>query len=190
MKKTVRVLRSSALVLVVGSAVTGLPSALGAPPSKDVVVTNPASDPVLVRVLGNSDNPARQPFQARMRIVLPDGQCCENAFVSVPADKRLVIEYASAWSFAPGSQVFLYEVGTRVNGQGSHTQHFLPVVQTVFDGNTSAIAGQQVRLYADPGPTSVILRANRSGGDCPAPQAGCGEATVWMTISGHLVDVP
>jgi hypothetical protein len=141
-------------------------------------------------VLGDADNPARQPFQARMRITLPDGHCCDNAFVSVPANKRLVIEYASAWTGASSAnQNFVYEVGTRVNGATTHTQHFLPVLQ-VANSNTIAIAGQQLRLYADPGPGTVILRASRGGGDCAHPLDGCGDAFVWMTISGHLVDLP
>jgi hypothetical protein len=156
----------------------GLVLALGA-----LSATSAAGDPapVKVRVVKSNENPARHPFQEKKQIVLPDGQCCDNAFVDVPAGKRLVIEYASASGFANGSQTFMYEVGTVVNGASAHTTHYLPVAQQISDGNTVAIAGQQVRLYADDGGGRVMLRASRSGD---------GEATVWMTVSGHLVDVP
>jgi hypothetical protein len=190
MANPVRLVLSVALAAAAGAALVGSRPALGAPPSKDVLVTNPASDPVLVKVVSNEENPARQAFQDRKRMVIPDAECCGNAFVDVPAGKRLVIEYASAWSSASGSQPFVYEVGTRLSGQAAHTLHLLPVLQTIFDGNTTAIAGQQVRLYADPGPGNVILRAGRSGGGCSTPLSGCGDATVFMTISGHLVDLP
>ena len=53
--------------------------------------------------------PALQPFQAKVQIQLPPGQCCDNAFVDVPAGKLLVIEYASAWAFANGNQTFQLE---------------------------------------------------------------------------------
>jgi hypothetical protein len=181
MNQPVRLLACGAVLAAGALAATSSGPAHGAP-QKDVVVTNPASDPALVRVIGSDENPARQPFQEKKQIVLPDGQCCDNAFVDVPAGKRLVIEYASASGFANGSQWFMYEVGTLVDGQASFTRnHFLPVAQQIDNGNTVAIAGQQVRIYADGGGGRVMLRASRSGG---------GEATVFMTVSGHLVDVP
>lgn len=179
MTQPVRLL-ACGLALAIGAlAATSSRPTHGAP-SRDVVVTNTASDPALVRVLSSDENPARQPFQKKERIVLPDGQCCDNAFVAVPPGKRLVIEYASAAGFANGSQSFTYEVGAPVDGAPRVT-HYLPVAQQTSDGNTTAIAGQPVRLYADAGPTSVMLRGSRSG---------AGEATIFMTVSGHLIDVP
>ncbi|HEV7501620.1 MAG TPA: hypothetical protein VGQ33_16510 [Vicinamibacteria bacterium] len=124
----------------------------------------------------------RRPFQQKVRIVLPDGQCCDNGFVNVPAGKRLVIEYASATGLANGTQSFVFEVGTLVNGETMlNKTHYLPVIQQIQDGNTQAIAGQTVRFYADEGAGRVMLRASRTG---------AGEATVYMTVSGHLVNMP
>ena len=91
-----------------------------------------------------------------------------------------MIEYVSASGFANGSQSFTYEVGAPLDGAPRVT-HYLPVSQQISDGNTQAIAGQPVHLYADAGSGSVMLRASRSGG---------GAATIWMTVSGYLVDVP
>ena len=176
MTQPIRLL-SAALVLAVGAlAATSSRPAHGAP-SRDVVVANTAADPVLTRVLRSDENPARQPFQAKARILLADGACCDNAFVPVPAGKRLVIEYVSAWGFGNGSQSFSYEVGVPLDG--TTITHYLPVAQQIDDGNSVAIAGQAVRLYADGG--QVMLRAGRSGN---------AEATIWMTVSGHLIDVP
>jgi hypothetical protein len=181
MNQPVRLLAGAVILAAGALAATSSGPAHGAP-QREVVVANTPSDPALVRVVASDENPARQPFQDKKRMVLPDGQCCGNAFVDVPAGKRLVIEYASAWGFANGSQSFMYEVGSVVNGETSFTKnHFLPVAQQIQDGNTVAIAGQQVRVYADQGAGRVMLRAGRSGG---------GESTIFMTVSGYLVDVP
>src|SRR5262245_49604671 len=180
MTQPLRVFAGGAVLAAGALAATSSGPAHGAPRASEVVVTNPANDPALVRIVSSDENPARQPFQDKKQITLPDGQCCENAFVNVPFGKRLVIEYASASGSAGGNQWFTYEVGSTVNGETFFTKnHFLPVTQQVADGNTVAVAGQQVRIYADG--AFVMLRASRSGG---------GQATVFMTVSGYLVDVP
>jgi hypothetical protein len=137
---------------------------------KDTGKTVVLPQPVSVR---DADSPGRHAFQAKVRIDLPQGQCCDNAFVNVPLGKRLIIEYASAIGI---SDVFFFEVGTLLNGHTSFDEnHLLPVTQQ--SGSTS-VAGQAVRLYAD---SAVMLRASRNG---------AGSATAFLTISGHLIDVP
>src|SRR5262245_5790464 len=92
-------------------------SALSAPPPQEVTVVNRTSNAVPVRLAASRtvvftrdvDQPARSPFQTKVRIDLPAGQCCENGFVDVPAGKRLVIEYASALGLAPAGQTFNFE---------------------------------------------------------------------------------
>jgi hypothetical protein len=168
------------------------PGALGAPPASEVTVVNRPSNAVPVRLVGaglgavavrDVDHPARRPFQAKVRIELPAGQCCENGFVDVPAGQRLVIEYASALGLAPAGQTFNFEVGTLLNGHPSFDQnHLLPVLQQQHEGGSStATAGQVVRIYSDGGPARVMLRASRSGS---------GAAVAFMTVSGHLADAP
>jgi hypothetical protein len=157
-----------------------------ASPPREVIVANNSSEAVPVKLVSSKaaiptrdvDQPARNPFQAKVRIDLPPGQCCENGFVDVPAGKRLVIEYASALGLA-GDETFNFEVGTLLNGHLSFDQqHYLPVLQQQQGSST---AGQAVRIYADAGPGRVMLRASRSGS---------GLAVAFMTVSGHLVDVP
>ena len=134
--------------------------------------------PELVR---DSDNPARQPFQASVEIKLPPGTEGQNGFVAVPAGKRLVIEYASGEAFLPTGQKGLLSVLTIVNGAKTYTRHHLA---TVTIGNFGApayfLAGQVVRLYADAGNT-VMLRADR---DAPT-----GDGLARLSISGYLVDL-
>ncbi len=137
------------------------------PATQNVNVTNPAFQ-------------APQPFQAKVQIQTPPGLCCDNAFVDVPDGKLLVIEYVSAWGFANGNQTFQFEVGTMLSGDTVHTSHYIPVKQRIFDNNTNEIAGQEVKLYADAGAGHVLLRMGHSDTQTAA--------TVWMTISGHLVD--
>jgi hypothetical protein len=178
-------LGATAVALTAWSSATGH----SAPPPSQVTVTNPAADPVLVRVLNNQarpvpvqdvDQPARSPFQKKVRIDLPAGQCCENGFVDVPAGKRLVIEYASALGLGSPGEAFNFEVGTILNGHLAFDEnHLLPVAQQQEDG--TSVAGQVVRIYADPGPSRVMLRASRSG---------AGAAVAFMTVSGHLVSLP
>lgn len=152
-----------------------------AAPPTEVVVVNPASAPVRAR---DVDNPARQPFQARIRIDVLDGFEGENVFLDVPAGKRLVIEYASAQGFAPTGQVMFYEVGTLIGAQLSFDQnHAVPVIQQITGSGVGIfIAGQQVRIYADSGPAKVMLRAARNG--------SAGPAHAFFSISGYFVNVP
>jgi hypothetical protein len=127
------------------------------------------------------DNPARQPFQAAVEITMPDGTEGQNGFVTVPAKKRLVIEYASGEAFVPTGQKAVFSVFTTIGGAPTGTQHYL---HTDAMGNFGAPdyfrAGQVVRLYADPG-TTVMLRADRD--------LATGSALARMSISGHLVNV-
>ena len=178
MTQPLRLLAAAGALFALSVALTSSTATHGAPP-RDVVVANPANDPALVRVVADDSRRARQPYQAKMRILLPDGQCCDNAFPAIPPGKRLVIEYASAWGFANGQQDFNYEVGTRHEGETTFTTHYLPVVQQGGGANTVAIAGQSMPLFGES--ANVMLRAGRSG---------AGEATIWMTVSGYLVDVP
>jgi hypothetical protein len=142
-----------------------------------VTVNNPATSPVLVR---DVDNPARQPVQA-------EGSCngtlggCLKTIYTVPAGKRLVIEYASMRANIPVGEVAELLIDTVV-GDKVVRNGLPPTAPSVaFLGFSAANMGQQVRLYADPG-TIVNVEAFRS--------ASGNEASFDFTISGHLVDVP
>ncbi|HSS50846.1 MAG TPA: hypothetical protein VLX28_18045 [Thermoanaerobaculia bacterium] len=118
------------------------------------------------------------PFQASVNIDLPDGTGGQNAFVTVPAGKRLVIEYVSGFAFLPAGQNASFSVFTSLAGQTSGTEHIL--ITTKALGN-DFVTGQVVKLYADPG-TTVMLRTDRD------LAKGAGKAR--MSLSGQLIAVP
>jgi hypothetical protein len=123
--------------------------------------------------------PVDQPFQAHIEIALPAGTEGQNGFVTVPADRRLVIDYVSGEGFVPSGQKCVFSVITSLNGAASGTTHYLRSVQMgPFGGKDLSQTGELVRLYADPG-TTVMLRADR---DAPA-----GDGLARMTLSGHLI---
>jgi hypothetical protein len=168
----------------------------GAPPPGEVKVINTSSQPVPT-VITNSpimkiktdadnpvfvkdvDNPARQAFQQKLNFNLADGfsEVC-MPIATVPAGKRLVIEYVSAKVTIPGGhKLRALNVFTNLNGDFAY--HFLaPTPTGVFN---EYVAAQQLRLYADPN-TQVNICASRDNGDGIAP--------VQATISGYLVDLP
>ena len=127
------------------------------------------------------DNPARQPFQAAVEITMPNGTEGQNGFVTVPAKKHLVIEYASGEAFVPTGQKALFSVITTIGGAPTGTRHYLDTdAMGKFGAPDYFRAGQVVRLYADPG-TTVMLRAERD--------FATGDALARISISGYLVNV-
>jgi hypothetical protein len=120
------------------------------------------ASPLMVRDL---DNPARQPFQVELD---------QTTFAfSVPAGKRLVIEFVSARAnSAPGFSLLSINVVTTVGGVT--LQHpFVPVFVGKNGVDNSYTVSQPTRLYADPGTTVDIT---------------LGSGTV--ILSGYFVDVP
>jgi hypothetical protein len=129
----------------------------------------------------DQDNPARQPFQAAVDISMPAGFGGQNGFVTVPAKKRLVIEYVSGEAFMPTGQKCLFSVITTIGGAAIGTRHYLDTdAMGTFGAPDYFRAGQVVRLYADQ-KTTVMLRADRD--------SDLGNALARMSLSGYLVDV-
>jgi hypothetical protein len=125
------------------------------------------------------DNPAYQPFQAGStgRVWGPGRH--PSVIAKVPEGKRLVIEYVSAWLTDIGEDEFL-EISTVLDGKP--LRHMVPIARKQeAAGFTQHIAGQQVRLYADPG-TEVIAAVHRDG-----LRDG---VEISVAISGHLVNLP
>ncbi len=145
-------------------------------PSK-VVTKKPACTPVC-----EVNNPDKQPFQANVSISLPSGTEGQNGFVTVPAGKRLVIEYVSGQAFLPSGQKALFSAIVSLQGQNTGTWHYLESTAVgPFGGQDCFQCGRPVKLYADAG-TTVMLRTDR---DSPT---GSGQSR--MTLSGHLLNVP
>ena len=142
-----------------------------------VIVGNPAGNPVWVRGV----NDARQPFHESVVLNLGVDDSNESGFIFVPPGKRLVIEYASADALMPVGQRMKIFIRTTLSG--NPRDHFLVLYrQGAMSGFDNLTAGQEVRLYADPG-TSVTIQAVRLA------STGSG-MTAKVTISGYFVDVP
>ncbi len=162
-------------ILLLLMALINVGQAVGA--SLPVHVTN---TPLPVREVAN---PAIQPFQAAGSALVEFTDISKTfTLVTVPAGKRLVIEYAEASGF--------FEEGTKMSAiitttvGGVTLQHQLAMIdQGVQSGSLVFVAAQPMRLYADPG-TDVIGIVSR--GD-PHPPGGGG----WgIAISGYFVNLP
>jgi len=131
---------------------------------------SPQPAPQLVRDI---DNPARQPFQRQLGFEVTEFGGFSS--FTVPAGKRLVIEYVSASGVVPSGDSMQYLVVT------GEVQNFIPVAQQASaPGVVFCVAGLQTRLYAEPG-TSVTLGALRTG--------STGTSSANISISGYLVDI-
>jgi hypothetical protein len=149
----------------------------------NVGVTNTAASPVAVR---DVDNPAKQPFQAEVVGGFADGASTTGDIIiaTVPAGKRLVIEYVSA------SGAMLHDQKV-VRGEVAETLTLAPArwgIQYTPQGSNADrtrdyfVATQPVRIYADPG--SITCSAERDS------VAGANPDSVTFTISGYFVDCP
>jgi hypothetical protein len=140
-------------------------AAFGAVPGIANAVT---VQPALVR---DVDEGALQPFQASL---LPhsssSGQGIDS--VTVPAGKRLVIEYYSAQAQDLSGGAAAMTLGTTVGGV------FVSYIVYV-NANTTNQVTQTTKIYADPG-TVVQAFAFNNGGSCGG----------LISISGHLVNLP
>jgi hypothetical protein len=126
--------------------------------------------------------PPGEPFQRQLTIATQTGGFGGTATILVPANKRLLIEFASVRvnGFSPVSQPQRMEMTTSVGGESATYQ--LGPARTVLSGGINThIASQQVVIWADPG-TAVILRI-----EFPVSAAGF---STDFAISGRLFDVP
>jgi hypothetical protein len=161
------------------------------PSGTSVRIDNTVTDPVRVRNV----NDALQPVQVTANCATdPDFGtlgCGPGTFYTVPAGKRLVIEYASMdiGCILPGQAVTL-AITTTTNGVDA--THFAMAPAAAGPGVTAiacnlpsassiTAVGQVVRLYADAG-TFVSVAANRN--------SNVGQMDATISISGYLMDVP
>jgi len=154
-----------------------------------VNVSSSTNAPLLVR---DVDNPARQPVvRLADDVNVPVGETTgRKQMYTVPAGKRLVIEFVSVSTFVlpPGQKLFVdVEVVDVSDGQTTYDINLAPTLVGTFtvgaggnQGDRSAIS-QQTRLYANAGDT---VRGFAQKNDA----VGAGQATI--TVMGYLVDVP
>ena len=105
----------------------------------------------------------------------------QASFYTVPAGKRLVVEYVAAFvDVPPGQRASSITVASHVHG--SYAQFYVPLAATgPYNVSDRFGVGQVTKIYADPG-TSLDYGFDRS--------AGAGSATAFISMSGHLVNVP
>lgn len=146
-----------------------LSEAAGPPTGMQVQVINTAANPVPTT---NINEAAFQPFQATL---FPHSSSSNEAADSftVPAGKRLVIEYYSSQaqdlSGAAAGMVLTTTAG------GNFAQYIVYVNATTTDQ-----VDQITRIYADPGSTVTAFAFN----------VNANSVAGFITISGHLVNVP
>ena len=150
------------VVFIVGALV----SAGCAANTSDVTVINTRENPVLVRSLGSQ---TWESFQHTASIT----NTIDVPIFTVPADKRLVIEFVSG--FCNTSQnVPVHTV--RLSGS---VDHFLtPQVFATGTGTSFAVITQETRIYANP--TAVVKLA-------VFPTSNSSTTTCSISLSGHLM---
>ena len=127
-----------------------------------VNLSNPDGDPLRVR---DVDNPARQPVHF------------EESY-TVPAGKRLVVEYVSA-EFRAGNQCDVITAGLSLSGGGIRHQFFPRFVGTYGGSSVAYGLSEETRLYVD---------ANRTVFFTSFAQ-GCEVFFAGRHASGYLVDI-
>ena len=144
-------------------------------------VRNPATIPVWVRDVDS----ARQPLQAQYDFEINEGSYgwAGLTALTVPAGKRLVLEYVSFRLTIPQGQNPQDGLTIEVTNGGKLVQYWLvPPTYSGTLGNTYVyVSSEPVTLYGDPG-TTVGVGASRS--------ALTGTARVRVSLSGYLVNVP
>jgi hypothetical protein len=131
-------------------------------------------------------NPALQPFQHSGIVVIANNFAGGSAKFTVPAGKRLVIEYASfSYSLSSGDITGVSVGVTTANSNQSPVDHEIPVLYKAVDliglPGMRFAGGTPVRLYADPG-TEVFLKVGRNH--------GTGEDIGTVSVSGYFVNLP
>ena len=147
----------------------------------NVSVSNSPGSPLYVR---DVDNPAQQPFQRELDAHFTPGSSSATDSLTVPAGKRLVIEFASETVNLPTGQHMWLRIQTTANGSTNQFTLMPSLVCPCGADSSDFLAGnQQVRLYADPG-TTVSIVANLL---LSTANTNTGADVV---MSGHYVNIP
>ena len=186
MKKLDKGLAVFSLFVVLGTVV--LASPLPAQAGPDVTVVNPPSQPV--PVTGSVNIVVTDPVAGSVTIPLSGTTSATGTLTlffspsgfatTVPAGKRLVIEFVSVRVEVPSGQkatvVLIAVVGTAA------AQHIIATAPLTGFGTADLFeASVPARIYADPA-TSVTAFVART--------SATGSANAFVKFSGQLVDVP
>jgi hypothetical protein len=165
----------------------------GGPPPFDVTVVNTGARPVpvtgTVSVSNLGSNPVPEPFQTAVTKPLP-GQ--PGGGYTVPAGRRLVIEYVSAEVLAAPGCVTAPRITLNTTvGAVPVSHYFYPEdTGTVSDPGAGVERAyglsKPTKVYADPGTQVTIDIRTSSSPLCSLLNAGLDG----LHVSGYLVDVP
>ena len=155
--------RRSMLIAVIAAA--SLAAGCAAPTS-EVNVVNTGQNPALVRAMLPPSG--WEPFQHTASVT----NTIDVSIFTVPADKRLVIEFVSG--FCSSSQNVPVHI-VRLSGS---VDHFLtPTIFPTGTGTSFAVITQLTRIYANP--TAVVKLA-------VFPTSNSSTTTCSLSVSGHL----
>lgn len=152
------------------------PTTPTAPTPVPVTVTNAATAPVPVR---DVDNGARQPFYATAELTIDTRVGC-STLTTVPAGKRLVVEYASG-EVSENSGLKVLDITFNPLAGAFGGIHYVPVNDP--GGLKRLTFGQQVKWYFNAGQPIQVCVVRDQDGAAPT-DVGIAE------ITGYLVDVP
>jgi len=168
------------LMVVGGMLLAGLTLPLFAPQTVHAVaaalvqVTNTASNPVITL---DVDSRGRSPYYQTAGCVSGNSNICYAVFPTVPANKRLVVEYINSSVDTPTA---LGLVEFDVNGG-----IFMPILHTLQGndpgGNKIYVASQPMLYYWEAGQAPLIVMIAQAG----AFEFMSGQ----VTLTGHLVDL-
>lgn len=175
------------LSILVLALIVASPSWVSAVPSdKDVRVINSTLEPVPIVgtvTVSNANANTLQPFQASVNSTQTTPSNVSTAtLATVPAGKRLVIEFVTMTAQVPqGQHAEIMEITTSTDPVGgvSHQLLIVPQPDAVI-GDALFRSSQEVKLYANAGTQVQVLWRRNSN---------LGTATFSATLSGHLVDM-
>jgi hypothetical protein len=155
--------------------------------SSPVRVMNTNSQPIPSR---DRDNPAQQPYIADGFCSVVDGvqNSCDFTLPPPAPGQRLVIDYVSATSTqvstasAPWEIVIVVHRNADYAGYGGTHQYYFPINRIASDSGLSTFIGSHsTMLFSDDGgsPHAIIERMGITG-----------NASMAISVSGHLVDIP
>jgi hypothetical protein len=129
--------------------------------------------------------PRKTPFQRDVSISVPAGTLAGSTSFTVPAGRRLVLEYASGSTRVHVSELVRVEI--RTTAGGATVTHVVPpsVYRREFEGtvNPDFVVGfgQALRIYADPGTTVTVLAVRSENAEITP-------SFFQLAVSGHLVE--
>ena len=142
-----------------------------------VKVVNDDSEPMPIF---DVDKPSIQYFQQELDFNFDPTKTGGGSSFVVPEGKRLVIEFVSANIYLEQGKAVDFSIAASVNGVIAHHRLLLNELWPVGIYPITYNVSQNMRIYADP-LAEVLVYVNNTDG---------GNGSVYVSISGYLVDLP